>query len=316
MALLKRTLSYAAALVLVAGVFASSNGAKAEINPELTPGYEVGKQVSPDQPVPRVLEANTASSATGMAYRAYHESFLGESTFPTTPEEDFISAGGMTSSTSNPSLPVVLNGTEARFTLLETGFNGPNAQIVLGGGKIADESFTMRARFNDLAVSEGAVATLIVITMIGHFGPQFVAPGLLLSNSGNPGRLSVATPLGNPNVEIPLAMTAAVVGGASFTFEGIFDRTAGTVSVALDVEGEGRFDGPTIEMGIGSTVLDSLKVDAMFTYFGPEPETQFQIDVADFSLYTEGPKPVPSAGPLTLGILVLFLMLSAPVRSL
>jgi cysteine-rich repeat protein len=193
----------------------------------------------------------------------YQEDFEGETAFPTTPEVNLLSIG--------PNSAAVFDGNEQLVSVVSSISGGvvgafiqsvfPTAVMNMDVPSTFANSFAMRGNFIgfefDFPPSDGSGATGV----IAAFGPMVngdptavVSTGIALAriSSVETGSLVVRyeEPLKAPiSTSIPLSASAvsAVLSGAAFTTDLVFDKTTMIATGSVDIAGIGEVAAPPVD---------------------------------------------------------------------
>ena len=178
----------------------------------------------------------------------YLEDFEAEVAFPTTPEIDLVAGGGLTDA---PGEPVALGGGEASVALSSSGFGLSQGGAQLEAPSIGLDDVGLRGRFNDHARVPSALPLVLyrsgLAAVFEEIGVStvvlFIAVDLQESAGAVTGELLVRetdfSTLTVVESRLPLSapLVAAIDGGAEFTVDSFYDRSAGELSGSLQVDG-------------------------------------------------------------------------------
>lgn len=243
--------------------------------------------------------------------RVYHETFEGETSFPTTPEIDLHQVGngvglGFRDHTFDPIVPgPTLSGGAAIVLLPADSFGVPESAVLFGIGTNVTDSVGFRGSFAGLSATASGLAGLHAAYGNGseavraHVVASLGSPAsasLLVEYQGAGGYLNDSMSLGS-------AAATAITTGAAFTVDLWLDKGDLVAEASVDVAGVGEFALPPLDV---STVALVQSADPLYTFWisgGHAPGPGLDLSLTEIAMYGPFTPPVPALGSGAVAVL-------------
>jgi hypothetical protein len=297
------------------GIFAETKGhlEKVAVAGDLAPGTGGGtfSVLAPETSLSRIGRVVFQSGVAGGTVTSglfsaepellpvvYRESYDGEVSFPTTPEVDLLSAGGMlaTGFTST----VSLTGMAAHVAIPEPGTIAPGGAAAFIPNDMvstAGSDVTVRGEFENWArVGADAFAGALVALAPFDSSDELVAQVLITTTAGvSTGELGASerqsgSVIGSSGVPLLPATVAAIEAGTLFTVELILDESQHEIAARLELPG-GSLTTPALSL-TGAPNRSAASVGQSAVFFG-DSGTSFDLDLDHFEVEAEAEAFVP-----------------------